>query len=396
MIPLRIGRVVARLKTPAYLVTAASDIHYLTGFSLEGFWLLITREGGFAFASPLLAGHLRGVLDSINPNFALGSRNSSSDAGLFLPKKDSTVGNATLSLFSSKNSRPRSPRFSRPNAKVGIKVIESSNIFKAFVRFCKTNKIREVGFNPQKISFALAGKLAAKVAMRPVDNDPVEAERIIKDAGEIEKIRQSCSLAAKAYEHICKYVRPGVTEEQIGFKIEEYFAKNGAKTSFPCIVAAGPNSANPHHINSGRKIEENDVVLIDLGCILHGYCSDLTRTLFLGKINRFRARIYSIVRAAHHLAIKRLKSGVKASAIDKTARRTISACGYGRQFIHSTGHGVGIEIHESPRLGRHDNTLLKPGMVITVEPGIYLQGQFGVRIEDTLLITEKGNEVLTR
>src|SRR3989339_4724 len=120
MIPLRIGRVVARLKTPAYLVTAASDIHYLTGFSLEGFWLLITREGGFAFASPLLAGHLRGVLDSINPNFALGSRNSSSDAGLFLPKKDSTVGNATLSLFSSKNSRPRSPRFSRPNAKVGI------------------------------------------------------------------------------------------------------------------------------------------------------------------------------------------------------------------------------------------------------------------------------------
>src|SRR3989339_2105337 len=155
----RIGRVVSRLKTPAYLVTFSADIHYLAGIPLEGFWLLLTREGAVAFASPLLAGHLRCVLD-------------------------------------------------------GIKVIEASNILKAFERFCKINNVKEIGFNPQKLSFALAGKLAAKVTMRPVEPDPVEAERIIKDTGEIEKIRKSCRLAVRAYEYAGKLVRPGVTEEQ--------------------------------------------------------------------------------------------------------------------------------------------------------------------------------------
>jgi len=166
--------------------------------------------------------------------------------------------------------------------------------------------------------------------------------------------------------------------------------------AFSPIVAFGPHSAEPHHVNSRRRLAKNDTALLDIGCVYQGYCSDLTRTFFLGKICELQKQIYSLVSEAQTLAVKGIRSGRKASDIDGIARSVISRRGYGPQFIHSTGHGVGIDIHEPPRISNKDNTVLKPGMVITVEPGIYLPGKFGVRIEDTVLVTHKGNEVLTR
>jgi Xaa-Pro aminopeptidase len=180
------------------------------------------------------------------------------------------------------------------------------------------------------------------------------------------------------------------------FKIEEYFAKNMVRPSFPIIVASGPNSANPHHISSKRKIVANDVILMDLGCVYKGYCSDLTRTFFLGKTNDLQRKVYALVKRAYGRAMRALKKGVKASSIDNAAREVISNAGFADKFIHTTGHGVGIDIHEPPRLSAKDNTVLKNGMIVTVEPGVYIKGRFGVRIEDTVLINKKGKRVLTQ
>ena len=186
-----------------------------------------------------------------------------------------------------------------------------------------------------------------------------------------------------------------ISENEIAFKIEEYFARNGTRPAFLPIVASGPNSAWPHHVSSSRSVRADDVVLIDLGCTYNGYCSDLTRTFFLGKINKLRQKVKGLVKKAHDTALQDIRPGKAAREIDRASRDVISKGGYGDFFIHTTGHGLGVTVHEPPRISSLNQSKLKAGMVITVEPGIYLPGEFGVRIEDTVLITNKGREVLT-
>jgi len=224
----------------------------------------------------------------------------------------------------------------------------------------------------------------------------IEAFRQFKDAGEIEKIRQATQITIKAYSYIQNFLKPGIKEIEVAAEIERFIRIEGATcASFDIIVASGPNSAKPHHQTSERKLKAAEAVLIDMGVEYQAYKSDLTRVFFIGKINTLIKRIYEIVRASGAAAIETIKPGVAISSIDKAARQFISKKGCGRYFIHSLGHGVGLEVHEAPFISDKVEQVLMPGQVFTIEPGIYLPGKFGIRIEDTVLITKKGCEVLS-
>ena len=227
------------------------------------------------------------------------------------------------------------------------------------------------------------------------DEKQILEKRRIKNKEEIKNIQKACIIVSEVFEAVKKKVVPGMTELDVHFKIEEEFAKRHVVQSFKTIVASGPNSANPHHISGNRKIQKNDVVLIDMGCIYNGYCSDLTRTFFMGKENKYQKEIWNIVKQAHDKAMVNVKENMKAADIDLFARDMIQKEGYGKNFIHTTGHGVGLNIHESPTIGSKSKDILMESMVITIEPGIYLDKKFGVRIEDTVLVTKKGYKVLT-
>ncbi|MDI6641246.1 MAG: M24 family metallopeptidase, partial [Elusimicrobiota bacterium] len=215
---------------------------------------------------------------------------------------------------------------------------------------------------------------------------------------EIDMIRESCKIATEVMEAVKKKIKAGRTEEHIANEITKLFYKYNAEPAFKPIVASGVNSSYPHHVSSTRKIQDNDIVIIDLGCKYKSYCSDLTRTIFLGKINENFIKVCNAVKCAYKKSLKALKDGIKAKLIDKIARGTaLKHCSAFRnaEYLHNTGHGIGLEVHELPRLNKYDNTVLKSGMVVTVEPGLYLQNSFGVRYENTLLITENGCEILT-
>ena len=198
-------------------------------------------------------------------------------------------------------------------------------------------------------------------------------------------------VVIQGFNHIKRIARPGMRECDLAAEFESYIRKHGAiKSSFDSIVAAGENAAYPHYITGNRILRKNDMVLCDIGALVDGYCSDLTRTFFLGTITPLGRKVYDTVARAQKLAIQAVKPGVKAAQIDRIARDEIERAGYGRRFIHSTGHGVGVEIHEAPWVSAASQDVLEAGMIITVEPGIYLQGWGGVRIEDTLLVTEDG------
>ena len=221
--------------------------------------------------------------------------------------------------------------------------------------------------------------------------------RVKKDPKELKALRGAGHLVAMGFNHIQKIARPGMRECDLAADFESYIRKHGAtKTSFDSIVAAGENAAYPHYITGNRVLRKNDMVLCDIGALVDGYCSDLTRTFFLGTISPLGRKVYDTVARAQKLAIQAVKPGVKAAQIDRIARDEIERAGYGRRFIHSTGHGVGVEIHEAPWVGGASQDVLEAGMIITVEPGIYLQGWGGVRIEDTMLVTKTGYEILTK
>ena len=227
------------------------------------------------------------------------------------------------------------------------------------------------------------------------DNLKISKQRIIKNKNEIKNIKKACEIVSKVFETVKKDVVAGMSELDIHFKIEEEFAKHKVVQSFKTIVASGPNAANPHHISSSRKIKNNDIILIDMGCIYNGYCSDLTRTFFVGKKSKEQQKVWDIVKLAHDEALKNVKEYISASYIDLCARNVIKQAGYEKQFIHTTGHGVGLDIHEAPSISMKSTEVLKNGMIITIEPGIYLENKFGVRIEDTILVTKTGYKVLT-
>ncbi|MDR2425730.1 MAG: aminopeptidase P family protein [Endomicrobium sp.] len=219
--------------------------------------------------------------------------------------------------------------------------------------------------------------------------------RAVKSENEIKNLKEACRIVSQVCETVKSKLKPGIMELDVHYKILELFAKNKVKESFTPIVAAGKNSANPHHASSNYKIKKNDTIMLDIGCMYNGYCSDLTRTYYLGKINDKFRKIWDTVKQSQSAVLKKIKAGLPLSWADKTARAVIDMAGYKDNFIHMTGHGVGIEIHEMPSLSSDAEGIFLRNMAVTIEPGIYLNDDFGVRIEDTVLITDKGCEILT-
>ncbi|MDH5661736.1 MAG: aminopeptidase P family protein, partial [Elusimicrobiota bacterium] len=242
--------------------------------------------------------------------------------------------------------------------------------------------------------------------------DLVEGMRVVKTEEEVSLIRQSARICVAAFRFIKERIRIGMKERVIACQLEYFMKKRGAeRTSFEAIVASGENTAYPHYRTGDRKIGPGDCLLIDMGCVYKGYCSDLTRPLFLNIITdnkreslretlsfEFKGKqgkIYQIVREAQRAAVGKIRPGVRCSSIDSAAREVIARAGLGDYFIHRTGHGIGLDVHELPCVEENNKQVLRAGMVLTVEPGVYIPGFGGIRIEDMVLVTKKGNEVLT-
>ncbi len=225
----------------------------------------------------------------------------------------------------------------------------------------------------------------------------IEKMRMVKSPEEIEIIKKACEISSRSFKETLPFIKEGITEKDIAAELEYRFRKNGAdKTSFDTIVAAGERGALPHGMPSERKIKSHELIVMDFGVFYNGYASDTTRTVSVGEPNKESSEVYEIVRSAQELGRNLVKEGLVCKELDGSVRKYISDKGYGKYFIHGLGHGVGLEIHELPFVNSRSGISLKPGMIITVEPGIYLPGKFGVRIEDTILVKENSGEVLTK
>jgi len=257
----------------------------------------------------------------------------------------------------------------------------------------EADQISSLGFESEGITYDQYEQYANKLHVEklvPIRNW-IESIRMIKSKEEIQSIQQAASIADQAFSHILTFIKEGVTEKDIALELEFFMKKQGAENlSFDTIVASGIRSSLPHGAPTNKKIEEGDFITMDFGCIYQGYCSDMTRTIVLGKANEKQKEIYNIVLAAQEKALENLGPKKTGKAIDKIARDIISEKGYGDYFGHGLGHSVGLEIHESPRLSVSGEEMLQPGMVVTVEPGIYIPHFGGVRIEDLVVITEDG------
>ena len=258
--------------------------------------------------------------------------------------------------------------------------------------------LKRVGFEERYLTYAEFRSV--KSNLQGIDLLPchgyVEVLRQIKDARETRTIRRASRIALDALEFIQDILQPGIREVEVAAELERFIRYEGALgPAFETIVAFGPNAAHPHHITSGRKLLAGEMALIDMGVAYEGYKSDLTRTFILGKITPLARKVYDVVRKAQEKAIKAVRPGVRTSSVDKVARAHIARNGFGAYFGHNLGHGVGLEVHEAPTLSSLKDTVLQPGMIFTVEPGIYLPGKLGVRIEDMVRVTEKGAEVLS-
>ena len=219
--------------------------------------------------------------------------------------------------------------------------------------------------------------------------------RLVKTSGEIENITKASDIAGQAFAEVLKFIKPGVSEKDIACELDFLMRKMGASgNSFETIAVAGANSSLVHGVPTNYKIQNGDFLLMDFGCVYNGYCSDMTRTVAVGEISDQKKAIYNTVLKAQLAALDAIKPGVKCSDVDKVARDIISDAGFGDNFGHALGHGVGLEVHEEPRLSVKSDAVLKPGMVVTVEPGIYIEGEFGVRIEDLVVVTDKNHQNL--
>jgi Xaa-Pro aminopeptidase len=286
-------------------------------------------------------------------------------------------------------------------AEVNCRVkVSSGPILTDVVALVAKNKIRRLGFEKSRIGFEtyefLKSKLPVRCSLEPLAG-LVEELRMVKSEQEIALIRRSVDVNSKAFEEALRTIRPGRTREaELAAEIDYRIRKLGAeRPAFETIVASGPRSALPHAQPSQRITGENELLLIDMGATLEGYASDMTRVVFLGRPSSRIKRLYNAVLEAQKAAIDAVRPGVTASHVDRQARQSLKARKLDKAFVHSTGHGLGLEIHEPPRLGKNEKTRLREGMAITIEPGAYLEGFGGIRIEDTVVVTRNGCEVLT-
>lgn len=240
----------------------------------------------------------------------------------------------------------------------------------------------------------LLALMSKKPGLQFVASDQVLVPlRMIKDSQEIDIIRKSGYAANRVMEAIIPFVRPGVTELEIVEELKSLWKKEDVfQLSFDPGIGRGPNGASPHHSPNNSQVVHGDMVIIDMGGIVNHYCSDMTRTIAVGEASAKQREVYELVKAANEAAQKAIKPGVRLADIDLAARNVIEAGGYGPLFTHRTGHGLGIEIHEAPYVHKANDQLIVPGMVFSVEPGIYIPGEFGVRIEDIVIATEDGCE----
>ena len=216
-----------------------------------------------------------------------------------------------------------------------------------------------------------------------------------KTEEEINKIKLSQEVTDAAFSHILEFIAQGRTEKEVAFEIESFILKNAEANSFPAIVVSGKNTSLPHGRPSSKKLEKGDLVTMDFGAVLDGYCSDMTRTVCVGAPSSFQKELYSTVLNAQEIGLKTIKEGLICKDVDAKVREYFKQFNYVEEFGHGLGHGVGLEIHEMPMISIKNDTSLKENMVITDEPGIYIAGNFGIRIEDTVLVTKKGALSLT-
>lgn len=221
--------------------------------------------------------------------------------------------------------------------------------------------------------------------------------RIIKDSSEIKHLQDAATIADRAYEEILKFIKPGLTEKEISDKLKKLLIELGGEAlSFEPIVASGPNSSMPHYSGNARIIEDQDLIILDFGCVYKGYCSDMSRTVFVGKPTQKQRKIYEIVLKANSDAEAAAKEGATAEEIDKIARDVIKNAGYGQYFINRTGHGIGVEVHEHPFIKEGNSDVLKSGMAFSIEPGIYIPKEFGMRVEDIVIINKDNPIILNK
>lgn len=263
--------------------------------------------------------------------------------------------------------------------------------YENFFTFCEN-----VGFEENYLTYAQYKEYMHKYKINNFEETEglIEKFRIVKKEEEIDCIKKACIITDNCFEHLKSFIKIGMTEKEIAFEIEKFFLTNGADSlAFDTIVASGPNSSMPHAVPTDRKIEDGDPITIDMGCKYNGYCSDMTRTVFAGHVPQYMKPVYDLVLKNQLRVQEELKEGANLKLIAKSVESEFKL--QGANMVHSLGHGVGLDIHEYPFMSTKHDFLLKENMVVTDEPGIYIPTRFGVRIEDTVLITKYASQNLT-
>jgi Xaa-Pro aminopeptidase len=349
----RLGRLQEQLadhRLDALLVSHLPNVRYLCGFTGSAGILLVSQSGSVFFT---------------DGRYTSQAREEVKGAKLVVTRKAALLGVAEW--LAQKRSRAQSAR---------VLGIEGESL--------------TVGMRKR-----LAEALPAGVRLR-IAPPLVEKARMVKDAEEIQRIREAVQLGAELFDIAVRTIRPGVKEMEVAAEMEYAARKAGARDmSFPTIIAAGERSALPHGRASDHAIPAQGFVVCDFGVILAGYCSDMTRSVYVGNASAEAKAFYEAVREAQLTGIQAVRAGTAVGEVDQAARKALKKTGLGRYFTHSSGHGVGLEIHEGPKVANGQTELLRPGMVVTIEPGAYVQGKWGVRIEDMVVVTENGCEVLT-
>lgn len=267
----------------------------------------------------------------------------------------------------------------------------SKDDYENFFMFCEN-----VGFEENYVTYAGYKELIRKYKINNLVETEhiIEKQRMIKDKEEISNIQKACEITDDCFSYILSYIRPGMTEKQIAEEIEEYYKRRTDGLAFDTIVASGENTSKPHAVPTERKIQEQDIITIDMGCKVNGYCSDMTRTFFVGSVPEMIEPVYDLVLKNQVQTLEEMKDGASTRMLTKMVENDFKLNGH--SLIHSLGHGLGMEIHEAPYVSYRTDAQLRENMVVTDEPGIYVPGKFGVRIEDTVQITKFGCISLTK
>jgi len=282
---------------------------------------------------------------------------------------------------------------------VNIKLVSNKNGHLAQARaFIEEKGLHNVGFESGVMTVDTHRRYAQELPciLTPAQS-LLDDLRAAKDEGELAIMRRAQDITDEAFKAILDYIKPGMTEQEVAARLVYELLRRGAeRVSFDPIVASGPNGSRPHAVPGQRKLEVGDFITMDFGCKVEGYCSDMTRTVALGQPAQEMERVYSVVLDAQKAGINAARAGVTGQEVDAAARRVIEEAGYGEYFSHSFGHSLGLDIHESPNASPRETAVLPAGAVISAEPGIYIPGRFGVRIEDVLILKEDGCEDITR